>query len=301
MWTKTMLCVSVLGLMAGSMGCGDKDSGGGAKDAAQDAVTTADGAAPGDGSVTGDGSARSDGSAAGDATLKDGGDGDAWNSDVCHVTACSGHVYQCGDCLDNDSDGLIDAKDPDCLGPCDNNETGYNTEIPGGNSAPCRQDCYFDQDTGGGNDECEWDHRCDSLQPVEITDCDYSHACSNCDCDGWLATQSQNCLDFCLPITPNGCDCFGCCELRPGEYRFIGSPDCSLANIDACSPCTPVPSCLNECGHCELCLGKTELPPDCTNDDDRCPAEHQPCGLEGDAPCPEGQYCITGCCVQAVQ
>jgi hypothetical protein len=35
---------------------------------------------------------------------------------------CDRQVYQCGDLIDNDGDGLIDALDPDCLGPCDDNE-----------------------------------------------------------------------------------------------------------------------------------------------------------------------------------
>ena len=293
---KSLLVVS-LGLMAFPLACGDDDSGGGTRDGGsdvavqQDGTLQQDGTTQSDGTVTGDGTVTQDGSITGDGS-----------TGPCQVVACAGHVYQCGDCQDNDNDGLTDAVDPDCLGPCDNNETGYNTEIPGGNAAPCKQDCYFDQDTGPGNDECDWDHRCDPLQPVEQNTCDYSNDCANCSCQDWLDTQPQTCLDFCLPITPNGCDCFGCCQLGgEGDYRFIGSPGCNLNDLDSCSPCTPVPSCLNECGHCELCLGKTELPPDCTNDEDRCPPDHQPCGLEGDDPCPEGEYCITGCCVHGVE
>src|SRR5262245_3558860 len=29
---------------------------------------------------------------------------------------CQSHIYQCGDLLDNDMDGLVDSYDPDCLG-----------------------------------------------------------------------------------------------------------------------------------------------------------------------------------------
>ncbi len=269
--------------------CGDDSGKGG-----QDAAAARDGA-PSDASATRDASAvQQDGAVeTGDAAT---GDGDIWHDPNCHVVACQGHVYACGDCRDNDGDGKADSQDPDCLGPCDNNESGYNLEIPGGNAAPCRQDCYYDQDTGGGNDECVWDHRCDDLQPVETAGCDYDAPCGNCRCEDWMAGQSAVCLDFCLPITPNGCDCFGCCELRPDEWRFLGSPGCSIEAIENCSPCTPVASCLNECGHCELCLGKTELPPDC-NEQQECPEGVQPCGEPGDDPCPEGQYCVTGCCV----
>jgi hypothetical protein len=41
------------------------------------------------------------------------------------VTPCQGNIYQCGDCIDNDGDGLIDADDPECTGACDNAEQGF--------------------------------------------------------------------------------------------------------------------------------------------------------------------------------
>ncbi len=274
--------------------CGGSSPGQGGLDAAVDGSAsdaTADGAgADGDGDADGSSDASTDGGDAG------------WYSHDCHVTACQGHVYLCGDCLDNDNDGKIDARDPDCLGPCQNNESGFNTDIPGGNNTSCTQECYFDQDTGAGNDDCHWDHRCDTLQPVEQKACDYQKKCSNCDCVGWLASQSQQCLDVCGPLVPNGCDCFGCCELEPGsgEFRFIGSPDCRLDNLAACSLCTPVPACQNDCKHCEICLGKPTLPADCTNGQE-CPQGQQPCGQPKDLPCPLSTYCVTGCCTPVLQ
>jgi hypothetical protein len=285
----TLGCVSLM-LVCNLSACGDDDSGGATTDAGD-----TDGAR-GDGSVD-------DGTLPDSTPTSDGDTGDGgWHSGECRVTSCQGHIYQCGDCEDNDGDGVADAKDPDCLGPCDNNESGFNTEIPGGNSSPCSQECYFDQDTGAGNDDCHWDHRCDPYEPVELNPCNYANECTSCDCQGWLDSQSQLCLDFCLPLVPNGCDCFGCCELEPetGVYKFIGSPDCTLASPESCSQCTPVPSCLNECGHCEICIGKPELPPDCTTEQ-QCPEGVQPCGLEGQDPCPEGYYCITGCCAAIVE
>ena len=80
---------------------------------------------------------------------------------VCVQATCQGKIYACGDCTDNDGDGKTDMNDVGCLGPCDNTETDLTLGIPGGNNAPCKADCYFDQDTGSGNDTCEWDHSCD--------------------------------------------------------------------------------------------------------------------------------------------
>src|SRR4051794_492406 len=82
---------------------------------------------------------------------------------VCQQRACQGKGYLCGNCDDDDGDHLTDSDDPDCTGPCDNTEDSYFGGIPGQNNAPCREDCYFDQDTGSGNDQCFWSHECDPL------------------------------------------------------------------------------------------------------------------------------------------
>ena len=172
----------------------------------------------------------------------------------------------------------------------------------------CRMDCYFDQDTGSGNDRCTWDRRCDPMSTD--MECPYSDpppASAMCP-----ENQRDECLEFCRPLTPNGCDCFGCCELPAGSGRhvFLGgltesATECSLERLDdpeACPPCTPVRDCYEECGRCELCLGRTTLPPDCFPPPDggmpmdRCIGDEQPCGLIGDPPCPDGLFCLTGCC-----
>jgi hypothetical protein len=66
--------------------------------------------------------------------------------------------------------------------------------------------------------------------------------------------------------------------------------------FQACPPCTPTAECYKPCGECDLCLGKRELPASC-DPCERCPEGRQPCGLPGEARCPEGEWCITGCCV----
>jgi hypothetical protein len=279
-----------------------------------------------------------------DAIYPDGGRPDAFtdtnatamdaNSDGgpvgCAPAHCGGMTYACGDCIDNDGDGLLDAADPDCIGPCSNNEAGYDLLIPGGDHT-CTRDCFYDTNSGSGDDGCEWDLRCDMLEPDAIM-CPYTGPGAGVRCPD---TQAPSCATVCGPLTPNGCDCFGCCELpaRSGQFVFLGSRDasgvgtCTLDVVDdpaLCHPCTPVGECLNTCGHCELSLGATTLPDDCFPHDGgmpipddavfpdggrpdafvpdagmpstRCDPGVQACGLAGDPPCPAGDFCLGGCC-----
>lgn len=293
--------------------CGDDESGSdGGTDSMDGAVSGPDGSSP-------DGSAPTDGGFDDlDGTIG------TWDGNITpSIIPCQGHIYQCGNGIDDDGDGLIDDQDPDCLGPCSNNEGGFYLNIPGGDSAPCKLDCYFDQDQGSGNDDCRWDHRCDPKEPDTDPACAYQDPpppSATCP-----AEQTAACADFCGPLVPNGCDCFGCCELPAGpggalEWVFIGSvdesgtPTCSLDDLEGCHACTPVDACLNTCGRCELCLGRgvDDRPDDCfpppapdggTGSDGGTPSidvcddpDRQDCGVPGLPACPDGQFCLTGCC-----
>ena len=242
----------------------------------------------------------------------------------CTIVPCKGRILQCGDCLDNDGDGRVDSFDGECLGACDNTEDslygGITADLessPGANNAPCVMDCYFDQDTGGGNDACAWSHGCDPLSvepgypPSGLSKCAYDPGTSvsgtKDSCEQLFVQQPQTCLDACLPLTPNGCDCFGCCELPAGTGRYVwlGSTQdnlgsCTLtaaADPDRCRPCTPTPSCFNPCAPGEACVGRAPQDVSCDAGEGRCAAGVQPCGREGDAPCSGTSYCITGCCM----
>lgn len=192
---------------------------------------------------------------------------DSGNFGECVPVPCGGKVYGCADCIDNDSDGRVDWNDPDCLGPCDNNESGFNINIPGSDPSGCTMECYFDADNGTGNDECDWDYTCDSYNQFIKAEgdkhCPFDESPSAVEyCDGLRASQAEACNRVCEPLVPNGCDCWGCCQLD-GEYRYVGTPGCTLDNLSGCDPCTPVPSCENKCGECELCIGMTTLPAHC--------------------------------------
>ncbi|MBN2343483.1 MAG: hypothetical protein JXX29_04785 [Deltaproteobacteria bacterium] len=242
---------------------------------------------------------------------------------VCYETQCDGRLLECGDCKDNDSDGMTDWRDPECLGPCDNTEgPALISDVGGVTGSTCHVDCYFDYGNGmgTGSDDCWWSHECDPLEP-EGAVCEYNETlignpqfCPD--------EQTQLCTDVCVPFTPNGCDCFGCCTFPELEglgtdgddaYVWIGAKDadnigtCTFADIldeSKCPRCTPVANCLNECGYCEICIGKPELPADCYGDgddsdgtpDDQCPTGIEPCTVSDVSPCDAGFYCVSGCC-----
>jgi hypothetical protein len=251
-----------------------------------------------------------------DSTLSgtaDGGDDpDTGIPGECQITTCQGKVYQCGDCEDNDGDGLIDTADPNCWGPCDNNEEGWKGEIPGqqNNSTCNKMDCYFDQDGGSGNDDCYWSHTCDPLEPMGCTlDSSYNVPGSVGDCDDIFNTQSDVCHEQCGPLVPNGCDCFGCCQIHVGgevHTVYIGTEDdggngtCNVESAgdpEKCQPCTQVEGCFNPCNpdDCQICIGQTEVPEGC--DEAKCPDGIQSCDPQlNSSDCPAGMSCITGCC-----
>lgn len=252
----------------------------------------------------------------------------------CRPVTCGGMQYLCGNCMDDDGDGLADADDPDCVGACDNNEAGYDLGIPGGEVGRCERDCYYDTNQGPGNDGCDWNIRCDETLSPSVT-------CSGGGGGACPETQSELCVDTCAAVTPNGCDCFGCCELPAlsGNFVFLGStvggePSCTFADVEdpsKCFPCEPVGgrggdnACYNACGRCELCLGRdpATIPADCfpppptdagmpdsggvdggppvdagTPPLPTCEDGRQACGLPGLSPCPDNYYCLTGCCTE---
>jgi hypothetical protein len=207
---------------------------------------------------------------------------------------------------------LIDANDPECLGPCDDSEAELFTGIATQVNSSCRSDCFFDGNSGQGDDGCARSFSCDprsvapDFSPSGLEKCAYDAAA---DCS---APQSDKCLERCLPLAPNGCDCFGCCELpaMSGRFVWLGSEDLELAHCELslgadqslCRPCTPDPSCLNECAECELCVGKPTLPDSCRSAGGfpvqaACPAGQRSCNPELGSGCGGLDYCITGCCV----
>jgi len=214
---------------------------------------------------------------------------------ICPPIADADVQPECANGLDDDGDGLVDAMDPDCTTPYDSSEAlfegkAYDVET-------CRRDCQFDGNSGQGDDQCDGALGCDPMAPMPACGTAPPTACS----------VSAHCRDFCLPLTPNGCDCFGCCAVDvAGERRTvlisegIGCSSDALADPTRCPSCTQNTDCLNKCLPNEICFAGAapitgpliELVPRCRQSQIACgPGAMPPCL------CPAGTYCVTGCCV----
>jgi hypothetical protein len=223
------------------------------------------------------------------------------------LVKADGTTPQCADCIDNDGDGFADFADPECAGPLDNDEKTFGTGIPGDNMDACKQDCFFDGNSGQGDDRCEWNLKCDPANPGGAS-CPYDPSFKNCP-----ATQSAQCKKFCAAVTPNGCDCFGCCSIPlpgGGTKNVVLSSTCSIADINdptKCRTCTPTTDCSNPCDRCEICVGKPTVPADCAPGPDAGAdsGSGQVCtgGVTCNAtlPCASGTYCVTGCCIPVIR
>jgi hypothetical protein len=217
---------------------------------------------------------------------------------------------QCSDGIDNDGDGKIDYDDPECVGPLDNDESSFATGIPGDNMDACKQDCFFDGNSGAGDDHCDWQLKCD---PASVnTKCPYdsAYASSHTTECSTSASQSQACITACRKLVPNGCDCFGCCVVPGAPAPILLAATCTAADFNdptKCPRCTQVTQCSNPCEHCEICIGKPTLPPDCIPDGgtdgpppNNCGTDYVPCGPGTSIPadgCGPNYGCVTGCCI----
>jgi cysteine-rich repeat protein len=275
-----------------SSGDGDGDqTGPGDGDGEPTTDTTGDGDDTGDGDGDGDGEPE-----CGNAVLEPGeqcDDGNLLTGDGCSPVCvlepdaipCGDSIYECGDGVDNDNDGKTDMADSNCTSPCDDDENSLLT-LPG-QDGDCEKDCFWNN----GADACSWNLTCDPDSPGADIGCEYDPAGGQCNFE-----QTQECVDSCLPLVPNACDCFGCCQVD-GLFIYLDSnPECSMDNLGACNTCTYFYGCTNDCikDDCELCFGETidELPMGCA--EPSCDVG-TPCGEQSD--CNDGDFCQTGCCV----
>jgi hypothetical protein len=174
---------------------------------------------------------------------------------LCGTAPCA-----CSNGTDDDADGLIDLADPECVSSWDNDESSFATGIPGDNRDTACQDCFFDGNSGSGDDGCRVATSC-LVNPNDSSS--GRGSCATC-------TADTMCRNTCQAYTPNGCDCFGCCTVHLGSSitkSVLLAPGCDISgtNTTGCTECVPSTTCGNACGECELCPGKTlaDLPASC--------------------------------------
>ena len=194
---------------------------------------------------------------------------------------CVAGDTQCTNCDDDDGDGEVDGFDVECSGAIDDDESSFDTDVPGDNGPADLQDCLFDGNSG--SDEGCSRHVCCILD-LDGPACDAAGIDNNFDPATDCPDQSQMCLDECAPLVPPGCDCFGCCNICDETSCYdiyihpAIAPDCDadvLADQDLCPRCVPIPSCGTGC--------------DGGGDD-----------CETSADCGDGQFCAAGCCITVV-
>jgi hypothetical protein len=162
-----------------------------------------------------------------------------------------------------------------------------------------------------GDDHCNWELKCDpsNVGATAEQKCPYDPNANNCP-----MSQPQSCIDYCRPLTPNGCDCFGCCQIptTSGTKTVRLTSTCTAdkaGDPSVCPPCTQTTTCINDCKPCELCLGKTTLPPECygaggaggtgaggSSGGIEC-LNAVTCGTDQSICDKTGTLCISGCCV----
>jgi hypothetical protein len=206
------------------------------------------------------------------------------------VALCSGsRPCACSNGLDDDGDKQIDGFDGECTGPYDDDEATFRVNDVNEGNPKCA-DCFYDDNPGSGDDGCRISSNCTF---------DGTPGNGGGQCKGTCSAEPM-CIESCVPITPNGCDCFGCCEVTHAgstvPVRLVSTCTVQkIADVKACPRCQLAKDCVNPCERCELCPGKTQLdlPADCGGENS-C-STGSPC--DGPSDCALLEYCSQGCCV----
>jgi hypothetical protein len=207
---------------------------------------------------------------------------------------CGSAPCECNNGIDDDGDGTADGFDVECTGGIDDDESSFATGIPGDNRDPKWQDCFFDGNSGAGDDRCRYPTECLTGE-LSLDD----EACS----------VTQACRDNCQPRTPKGCDCFGCCAIDlPGgsSVNVLLQSSCSLEKIgdeQACPACTPS----TECAAPPADPDPDPSEPNPSEPNPPTPDAGSPTGTCGSRTecnegggCALGEFCSLGCCLVVI-
>jgi hypothetical protein len=202
---------------------------------------------------------------------------------------CGSGGCACSNGIDDDGDGLIDADDPECVGSEDNDEATFATGMPGDNRDPKWQDCFFDGNSGAGDDRCRYPTGC---LTGELSQSD--PACA----------ITQYCLDHCAAFAPKECDCFGCCTVPSGSgsVNIVLTNTCTEANLGDVAAC---PRCVKSTA-CQPPPETPPPPPTTTTPPPPPPPPPTTCAdgssvCSATVACDTGFNCVSGCCKAIVR
>src|SRR5690606_26909529 len=99
-------------------------------------------------------------SGTGDGTTDSTGTGGTAGSTVLDPVELCGGTCACSNGVDDDGDGKVDGFDEECTGAADDDEGTFATGISGDNVDPKWQDCFFDGNSGAGDDGCRYHTDC---------------------------------------------------------------------------------------------------------------------------------------------
>ena len=157
-------------------------------------------------------------------------------------------AQQCNDGIDNNVNGLVDLTDWYCKSADDNDESSFHSSVAGDDlNTPAALDCWFDTNSGSGDDGCSI-HACcdiDGACPADLLPAQFN--ANQC-------TPSGACVANCAPQTKPGCDCFGCCEICTPQNGCLNvfvnpvvSPACTIETLGdpaSCRRCVQNAACL---------------------------------------------------------
>lgn len=150
-------------------------------------------------------------------------------------------AQECNDGIDNNANGFYDLADFYCKSPDDDDESSFYSGVPGDDAnLPAALDCWFDTNSGTGDDGCSI-HACCGIDGPCPAELDAAHF------DPGSCAASQQCASNCLPLaapTTLACDCFGCCEFCSGATGCVDvfvnpvvSPSCTLKSLGDPASC----------------------------------------------------------------
>jgi hypothetical protein len=104
-------------------------------------------------------------------------------------------------------------------------------------------------------------------------------------------------------------------DANGAKHTVLLTAGCSTSNLDdadACVECVPSSDCYNDCTPCEICIGKPRIAEECDGTGGaggggaggapnvpQCSDGLTACSEQ--SPCPDSQYCLTGCCISRLR